>query len=649
MDYKKDYYKILGVNETASAAEIKSAYRKLAFKHHPDRNNNSEESNELFKEINEAYEVLYDEAARFIYDEYRKNPVDEEIEEEKTASDNSAPKNTANKRTYKRKKTEVREHRVYLKGTITVKFYAEQDNELTAHVIREVFHKVYPTYASIIITEQHIYPEPSSGSKAPNHFKESDLFQTKIPRPVVCTIHKDNGERLEYSLNPEDINIVDPYITNITRHDGNNFGTVEGRFYGHVVYRETIETEEDVTECFGPTGRKETKTENNKAFFREEYYHKDCSTYWGPWIEIVKAAESSSATDDTVREQSSDWGCSTFLWIILLLLLLAFAPKFFLFLLIGGLIVFLISSLGAIGNFLYPVFKILFYIFLMAMVIGLIRTCSSAGGGFDPFIKPDEQRTPIQTTREPLQNSDTTNASNTPDTVISHFVQWRSYDSTKYSGRLAVLVSAYRQASELHNSTDIFLTDINQMGSLHSTFLENEQQQLGMLYAMFDSIKNSKTLSQKQFAEAIVSCIQTIPYYLVLDQSCSQNSQYDEYTNWYLSTCKSECCLGYEKYGLRTPAEFLSDLKGDCDTRALLLYAVLKHYNIPVSLLVSAKYKHALIAVDFGTENPQQGLNMIINGNKYYLWETTSFGFQPGQLPDAISNLNYWNISLLSN
>ena len=49
----KDYYEVLGVSKTASAAEIKSAYRKLALKWHPDRNKSSE-SEEKFKQINQA-------------------------------------------------------------------------------------------------------------------------------------------------------------------------------------------------------------------------------------------------------------------------------------------------------------------------------------------------------------------------------------------------------------------------------------------------------------------------------------------------------------------------------------------------------------------------------------------------------------------
>lgn len=72
MAQQRDYYQILGVPETASTAEIKKAFRRLAKQHHPDRNPNSPSAAERFKEINEAQDVLTDPAKRKHYDQLRR-------------------------------------------------------------------------------------------------------------------------------------------------------------------------------------------------------------------------------------------------------------------------------------------------------------------------------------------------------------------------------------------------------------------------------------------------------------------------------------------------------------------------------------------------------------------------------------------------
>ena len=70
-----DYYTLLGVSRDASSDDIKKAYRQLALKYHPDRNQRSEEAADRFKEVTEAYEVLRDSEKRALYDRYGKQGV----------------------------------------------------------------------------------------------------------------------------------------------------------------------------------------------------------------------------------------------------------------------------------------------------------------------------------------------------------------------------------------------------------------------------------------------------------------------------------------------------------------------------------------------------------------------------------------------
>ncbi len=67
---KQDYYELLGVSADADASILKAAYRKLAMRHHPDRNPGDKKAEARFKEVNEAYEILRDEQKRAAYDRY---------------------------------------------------------------------------------------------------------------------------------------------------------------------------------------------------------------------------------------------------------------------------------------------------------------------------------------------------------------------------------------------------------------------------------------------------------------------------------------------------------------------------------------------------------------------------------------------------
>ena len=67
---KRDYYEVLGVSKTASDSELKSAYRKLAKKYHPDVNPGDKEAEAKFKEATEAYSVLSDAEKRRQYDQF---------------------------------------------------------------------------------------------------------------------------------------------------------------------------------------------------------------------------------------------------------------------------------------------------------------------------------------------------------------------------------------------------------------------------------------------------------------------------------------------------------------------------------------------------------------------------------------------------
>ena len=76
MAEKRDYYEVLGIEKGASEDEIKKAFRKMALKYHPDRNQGDKEAEEKFKEVNEAYSVLSDPELKKKYDMFGHAGVD---------------------------------------------------------------------------------------------------------------------------------------------------------------------------------------------------------------------------------------------------------------------------------------------------------------------------------------------------------------------------------------------------------------------------------------------------------------------------------------------------------------------------------------------------------------------------------------------
>ena len=99
----KNYYEKFGLKENATDAEIKKAYRKLAFKYHPDKNGGDLKYDNIFKQINQIYETLSDKSKRKIYD----TTIKEEKKEEATASYYSQTTNAQNtqQKTYEYSRT----------------------------------------------------------------------------------------------------------------------------------------------------------------------------------------------------------------------------------------------------------------------------------------------------------------------------------------------------------------------------------------------------------------------------------------------------------------------------------------------------------------------------------------------------------------
>jgi hypothetical protein len=153
-------------------------------------------------------------------------------------------------------------------------------------------------------------------------------------------------------------------------------------------------------------------------------------------------------------------------------------------------------------------------------------------------------------------------------------------------------------------------------------------------------------LNVPQTAEMVVTMIQEIPYVLVHDQSCQKAVA--EAGSGFIKDYHEDKkpCMPNIAAGVQSPYEFAHNLKGDCDTRALLGYTILKRMGIPSSIWMSTAYGHSVLGVGV----PAQGNNYkIVDNVKHYAVELTAKGYRLGMISPEQRNMNNWKISNYKN
>jgi hypothetical protein len=212
---------------------------------------------------------------------------------------------------------------------------------------------------------------------------------------------------------------------------------------------------------------------------------------------------------------------------------------------------------------------------------------------------------------------------------------WTTYDESVQSIKYSLSVTSAINAKEFRNNIltePKVYTSTNYWNGVYIQIYNEQKNDLNSIITSLKSLQKDKVLNRNQFARVIVSLVQDIPYTLVLsEQKCEDQIEYEG------------PCVSGVKYGIYTPIEFLSNLKGDCDTRTLLLYTILKQFEYNPIILTSKEYAHSMLALDIQAS----GDFILHNGRKHYFWETTASGWDVGVLPPTTRNKNYWKKTVL--
>lgn len=305
---------------------------------------------------------------------------------------------------------------------------------------------------------------------------------------------------------------------------------------------------------------------------------------------------------------------------------------------IGHIFVFILIGIGgALGIWLIifiikKIYKVLLAIIaaiLIFLTIGFVFSVMSKNRntGNNEFTTNDttNNQTADEYTDENIKDENADNK-----VYIPNSLNWENYSNKKYNIQYKIAESDFIEAQANRSKYE--------GGTWHDIYqnlYENDRSMLSSVYQKFDSLKQG--YNALDFARLIVSSIQKVPYTWILIENCSDAPNYSE-----IQSSGYKCLGNIEHYAVLSPAEFLVSQKGDCDTKSMVLYTILKRFNYDVHILISEQYAHAMLGINI----PASGRYLDYQGTKYYVWETTVEGMDVGLIPPDYSNLSFWEVAL---
>jgi hypothetical protein len=221
--------------------------------------------------------------------------------------------------------------------------------------------------------------------------------------------------------------------------------------------------------------------------------------------------------------------------------------------------------------------------------------------------------------------------------VIKHAHQWENLQSHGFESRSKIhtaqaCIAEYKRE---HFSQSSYTE--HYWGKVYQFLVEIDQTKMPEVYEMFDQIGKDNNLNYNDFAEMVVTFVQEIPYVLIHPNSCEKDAEVGGFSKTYHE--EGRPCLSNKKYGIQSPSEFMFNLKGDCDTRAVFAYLVLRHFGYDAVVFCSER--HAMLGINVAGH----GNYLPYDGKKYYFWETTGKGWVIGTIPPEYQSDN-WEIAL---
>jgi hypothetical protein len=227
--------------------------------------------------------------------------------------------------------------------------------------------------------------------------------------------------------------------------------------------------------------------------------------------------------------------------------------------------------------------------------------------------------------------------------LVDHKVEWSDFINNRFSSTYSTSTFDFEASKKRRQAwSRVPIEDeISFFQDLYADLFAGDRKKLDSIVNYFDVQHQAKSLNPFQTSEMVVAFIQEIPYVLVHDASCSEASSNNQFAFEYHS--KGNPCLPNIFAGVQSPYEFLHNLKGDCDTRSLLAFAILDKLNIGASVWISREYGHSILGVAVPANSPHY---KEVSGTRYYATELTAKGFRVGMIAPEQTNMKNWKIVL---
>jgi len=235
------------------------------------------------------------------------------------------------------------------------------------------------------------------------------------------------------------------------------------------------------------------------------------------------------------------------------------------------------------------------------------------------------------------------------DLISDKSITWWDFIQNKYSLNYGTSATRYFESTQFHEQQFKAIKATNNLefyGQLYRQLDLNDVNKLDSIVVKLKQNAKRKHLNSIQTAEMVCTFVQEIPYFLVHDFDCKtavSESNSDFMVEYHRS---NKPCLPEVPGGVQSPYDFMHNLKGDCDTRSLLAFTILRSMDIPASVWISEAYGHSVLGVGLPVST---GFYKEINGVKHYAVELTAKGFRLGMISPEQQVRNNWDIALFVN